>query len=96
MSKIKIQSDWEDHLIRCPSQCHLNMSYKNYHFNLYLRWRHNDPWQAYLTETASNFDMVTSPEPMVALSIKEYTESDLELVKKEAIKLARELIYKQY
>ena len=95
MSKIKIQSDWEDHLIRCPSQCNLNMSYKGYYFIIYLRWRH-DPWCAYLTETASDYDAVDSPEPMIELGIKHYTESDLKLVKKEAIKLAKQLIYKQY
>jgi len=46
MFKLEYENDWDDSLIRCPSQCFRPFRYLGRHFELYLRWRHNDPWQA--------------------------------------------------
>jgi hypothetical protein len=50
--KIEIVEDWLDDLIWCPSQCYLKIIHNNRWFIIYLRWRHSDPWRAYLCETS--------------------------------------------
>ncbi len=43
-----IFKDWSDDLIGCPSQCSKYIKYKDQVFEIYLRWRHSDPWTAQL------------------------------------------------
>jgi hypothetical protein len=59
---ITIVGKWEDDLIWCPSQCYLKIIYRQRWFVIYLRWRHSDPWRAYLCETAvGNVDRFNPP-----------------------------------
>jgi len=45
-------SNWQDDLAWCPSQCKVEVEYEGKRFVLYLRWRHQDPWQGHLVENA--------------------------------------------
>jgi len=45
-------SSWQDDLIWCPSQCKVQAEHEGKKFGLYLRWRHEDPWQGHVIENA--------------------------------------------
>lgn len=40
----KIVHKWRDSLIWCPSQCSYMFQYNDIEYEIYLRWRWNDPW----------------------------------------------------
>jgi hypothetical protein len=46
--------EWFCSLIWCPSQCFMHKQVGNKHYILYLRWRHQNPWQATIVENAYN------------------------------------------
>ena len=48
------ENEWYDSLISCPSQCYYHVVDDFLHYILYLRWRYNDPWHAYIITGASN------------------------------------------
>jgi len=46
------KGEWIDSLIGCPSQCYLDVEDgRGQKLVLYLRWRHDDPWEAHLIKT---------------------------------------------
>lgn len=56
---MKILSDWKDYLIWCPSQCSVEVEDRGIKYQIYLRWRHQDPWKAWLIRLDTNewFDL---------------------------------------
>ena len=46
----KIIQKWEDSLMWCPSQCKFKFKYNYINYEIYLRWRHTDPWTIDLIE----------------------------------------------
>lgn len=50
----EVVKDWEDSLIWCPSQCYKLIQYKGVKYEIYLRWRHCDPWTAEIYECDDN------------------------------------------
>lgn len=40
----KIVHKWKDNLIWCPSQCSFLFEYNSIRYEIYLRWRWDDPW----------------------------------------------------
>ena len=48
--------EWEDWMIWCPSQCYLHTQRNGVDYVLYLRWRHDDPWEGYVIKHATNED----------------------------------------
>lgn len=68
---------WVDTLSWCPSQCSMDFG----RFEILLRWRHCDPWEAYLIDK-SNDDWYD-------LDVGVFLQDcDLSLLKKTALKLA--------
>lgn len=45
-------SSWQDDLCWCPSQCYGEIEHEGKRVVLYLRWRHEDPWQGHVIEDA--------------------------------------------
>lgn len=46
---------WHNSMLWCPSQCYCHKVDNNgVHYILYLRWRWNDPWGAYIIKGAHN------------------------------------------
>ena len=50
---MQLLSNWQDDLIWCPSQCKIQAEHDGKKFELYLRWRHEDPWQGHVIENAA-------------------------------------------
>jgi len=47
---------WLDSMIWCPSQCYMHVVDDDGNdYVLYLRWRHEDPWQGHIIAGASNY-----------------------------------------
>ena len=96
MNHIKIEK-WEDDLIWCPSQCYGIFYLYDHHCELYLRWRHDDPWQGHLIVGSLRSDIKkNSPEYWSEDLFDKYGEyfKDYELnkAKKKIIKLAEKEI----
>jgi len=47
---MQLLSSWQDDLVWCPSQCRVEAEHKGEKIVLYLRWRHQDPWQGHVIE----------------------------------------------
>jgi hypothetical protein len=95
-TEFKIINNWRDDLIWCPSQCYLNIEYKNRQFVIYLRWRHQDPWTAEIVECPNDgkFDMFEL-DNWNRLDIKYWSDDDdLSRIKKNAIDAANEWLLK--
>jgi hypothetical protein len=39
---------WDEHLYWCPTQLYRTVYVKGFKFTLYLRWRHDDPFQFHI------------------------------------------------
>jgi len=49
---MQLLSKWRDDLCGCPSQCYGEVEHEGKKLMLYLRWRHQDPWQGHVIENA--------------------------------------------
>lgn len=80
---IKIIGEWRDHLCWCPSQCYLTLSYLNKKYEIYLRWRWEDPWSAELKVDDMN----------IKLGVGFFKDKQLDDLKKASIKEAKRILY---
>lgn len=53
--EVKIEP-WVESMLWCPSQVSREFQIGDKKFELYLRWRHSDPWQCALIEYADKTD----------------------------------------
>ena len=90
INRIQIVDGWVDSLIWCPSQCSLNFRYENKCYQIYLRWRHDDPWTATLIECNEKFeDKGDGFSAWTDLEIPFFTQYDrLDDIKDEAMREA--------
>jgi len=96
-SKFRILGEWEDDLIWCPSQCYLPIEYNNIKYFIYLRWRHDDPWECNILDEKQNFITRNKDELWFDLFVEYSTEgnyiyykdSELKDAKKKAIELTK-------
>ena len=72
----KVEGEWVDDLIWCPSQCYLHFSIKGQCYVLYLRWRHADPWSASVIKTDHTFALNGEASEWKELDIKYFSDSD--------------------
>ncbi len=84
----KIIGEWHDSLIWCPSQCKLNISYKGIDYQIYLRWRWENPWTCALI-TINTKEWVY-PETFSYWS----DDDDLDKIKKDAIEQIKKYLFK--
>ena len=54
--------EWFDELIWTPSQCYCHIQHQGVDYILYLRWRWNDPWQAYVVKNAASLSSMNNGE----------------------------------
>ncbi len=81
---VSILGNWRDDLCWCPSQCYLKISYLNKNYEIYLRWRWEDPWSATLCDDDGLYHQ---------LNIEFFTDKQIEEVKKASIKEAKRILY---
>lgn len=81
--KFKPIGDWDDSMSFCPSQCYLNFRYARRSYQLYLRWRWEDPWEAYLEGRCF---------PLVRLNMPFFAHDEVALAKPAAINSAIDVI----
>ena len=89
---MKIVSGWKDDLIFCPSQCYLNIEFKNKFFVIYLRWRYQDPWTCCLIETRDNkFNLYDSEFNGIdmPMQIDYFEDKQIIEMKENAIKIVK-------
>lgn len=85
--KFKPVGDWMDSMSMCPSQCYLRFRYARRSYQLYLRWRWEDPWEAYL-----EYINAAHTYPMVWLDIPFFLHDEVSLAKESAIESAIDVI----
>lgn len=91
VSRIKILQQWKDDLIMCPSQCFLYFSFDDKIYELYLRWRHRDPWTATLSgpyTQIGNTYIEDADSVNVQLDVPDYSHDQLDKIKKVSYQLA--------
>ncbi len=50
MECVWIDDEWIEDLLWCPSQCYRRIRCDGRVYTLYLRWRHEDPWEFRVAE----------------------------------------------
>lgn len=96
--KLTESAPWKDDLCWCPSQCYYYFyvvkGTKKHYFCIYMRWRHEDPWRAYLSK-ADNNHVTKDYFEHELLSIKKFGhKNSLDLIKAQAIKEAAVIVKK--
>ena len=79
-------------LIWCPSQCYYHLRHNEADYILYLRWRHEDPWQGSVIKNATNLDDMHKDEAIWFENIFEihdiqFTDEEIELAKEKIISM---------
>lgn len=81
---------WFDDLLWCPSQCYYHIQRDEIDYILYLRWRWEDPWQAYVVKNAASLEAIhrdrgTWSEDVFLLNRVVFREEELDLAKPKLI-----------
>lgn len=80
---------WKRDLIWCPSQLNKTMTYNGREYNLYARWRWDDPWAGYiLYKNSKNDKLLWSNELLSEYNFKDY---DIRKVERTMDKLFRDI-----
>lgn len=84
--------EWFDELVWCPSQCYYRVQHNGLNYILYLRWRWNDPWQAYVVKDAASLDSMNNGQAVWSGDVFEihhvhFKDMELEQAKDRLIKL---------
>lgn len=94
MAIYNVREDWEDSLMWCPSQCYKRIEYKGRYFVIYLCWRHQDPWTASIIECKDEkFDLDNSLG-WHDLEVKNWADTELDKLKKNAESIAEKWLAK--
>ena len=83
---------WQESLMWCPSQLQLPISYDNQNYVIYLRWRHQDPWQASLVETGSDFE-IKEPANWIDLKIDHFRDEEYPKLKIYIVNFVKKFLY---
>jgi len=91
--------EWFYALILCPSQCYYRIQHNGVDYMLYLRWRHEDPWRAYVIKNAESLEAMNKGNPIWSEDIFElyhvqYSEDELEMAKEKVVSLFPDFISK--
>ena len=82
----KSSGGWDCHMIWCPSQCYYDFTYRGVPYQIYLRWRHQDPWSATLIDTRD--------DEWYRLPVSFWKDVEHDNLKEESIGMAYEYINK--
>lgn len=83
---LKITQTWEDFLYGCPSQSTLYFMYNERPYEVYLRWRWQDPWDARLIDILNGDEVELFYDGKNHLQ-HYYSEEEIELAKEKAMEL---------
>jgi len=83
---MKILGKWEDDLVWCPSQCYSLVEHEGEKYQLYLRWRHYDPWGGYIIHPDKPGFW---SEDLFLLYHEQYKDTELSFAKKRIVELAK-------
>ena len=102
---LKLLGDWHEMLVWCPSQCWRDVEDESgTKYNLYLRWRWDDPWQGHLIrvteEQGAAADDETefprfspieewSPELFAKYNVQ-YSDEEIDKAKEKIVELAEQ------
>lgn len=87
-SKFDREGDWEESLIWCPSQCSKEVVIDGKSYKIYLRWRHNDPWQMKVIKLEDGEQMGWSEDLFVKNNIYFTQNDNLGTIENKAEKIA--------
>lgn len=55
--QLQIMDEWVEDMLWCPSQCYLTVKHSTVKYQIYLRWRHDDPWSFTLIKLGPTDDV---------------------------------------
>ena len=80
--KEKQLNKWYDELIWCPSQCYYYFMHDDDMYCIYLRWRHQDPWNAEIIKCAeADFSLDYQTSIWKSIKIPFFKDSELDKLK---------------
>jgi len=97
--KVKVLGKWDDCLsCYCPAQCYREIVVttaegKQENYTLYLRWRHDDPWQGHIlrnNEYSKNLFLTEAGKHKAFF----FKDEELEQAKKKLVSLAKAMLSK--
>jgi hypothetical protein len=91
--------EWFYALTVAPSQCYYRIQHEGVDYMLYLRWRHEDPWHAYVIKNAASLEAMNKGNPAWSEDVFElyqvwYTKDELEMAKQKVVSLFLDFISK--
>jgi hypothetical protein len=91
--------EWFYALSIAPSQCYCHVQHEGADYMLYLRWRHEDPWHAYIIKNAASLEAMNKGNPVWSEDVFElyrvwYTEDELERAKEKFVSLFPDFVSK--
>jgi hypothetical protein len=91
----QIIESWKDSLMWCPSQCYLNIKFKDKYYVIYLRWRHANPWTGNLISTDKTFNLSNKVAKWVYnLDLFFHRDCDLIACKEDAENCVKQIFLK--
>lgn len=88
MGNIHVLGEWSEDLIWCPSQCYLKIKHEGKPFEIYLRWRWDDPWTCRLLK---DDDFIG--EELFSLFQKSWSQDDdLKVIEASAIECVQKYL----
>jgi hypothetical protein len=84
--------EWFDDLTWSPSQCYYYLQHEGVDFILFLYWRRNDPWQAYVVRNVASMNTMNQDPAVWSGNVFEmyeirYSAQELERAKEEIVHL---------
>ena len=89
-NKVEGTPYWIRNLIMCPSQCYCNFEGDDKKYCIYLRWRWDDPWTAYIVPCYDDWDFIYGDD-WKELNVGMYTHDDYNSLEKECEKIIRKM-----
>jgi len=91
--------EWFYELIWCPSQCYYHLQRNGVDYVLYLRWRHENPWHAYIIKNTASLEAMNKEnavwsEDVFELYNVQYRDEQVEMAKEKIVSLFHEFVGK--
>lgn len=78
---MKYIDDWDEDLIRCPSQIQRHFEYNGETYTIYLRWRWDDPWSA---------QIITPSGVWLDIDVCDYSHDEYPMLEREVMKIVEQ------
>jgi hypothetical protein len=89
--------EWFYELIWCPSQCYYHLQRSAVDYILYLRWRHENPWHAYIIKNKASLEAMNQENAVWSRDVFElynlqYSDDELEMAMEKIVSLFHEFV----